>query len=167
MSPFGERVPFREEQRFSPLLGIIPATFAGAVALVLFVTKGWPSAGGKGVPVLLTVLIAIAVAVLTAALFAVSKLTVEVGDGALQIRFFPFLKKAIPFSDIAAVESRTYRPLLDYGGWGVRYSLRNGWAYNVRGNRGVQLRLKDGKRILIGSQRPEDLAGALRVLVSR
>jgi hypothetical protein len=39
--------------------------------------------------------------------------------------------------------------------------LGKGWAYNVRGNRGVQLELANGKRILIGSQRAEELAGAI------
>jgi hypothetical protein len=30
-------------------------------------------------------------------------------------------------------------------------------AYNVSGDRGVQLELKDGKNLLIGSQYPEEL----------
>jgi hypothetical protein len=34
-------------------------------------------------------------------------------------------------------------------------------AYNVSGNRGVQLEFSNGKRLLIGSQRPEDLAAAI------
>jgi hypothetical protein len=34
-------------------------------------------------------------------------------------------------------------------------------AYNVSGNRGLQLELTNGKKILLGTQRPEEIAQAL------
>jgi hypothetical protein len=40
---------------------------------------------------------------------------------------------------------------MEYGGWGIKYG-KMGKAYNVSGNRGVQLEFTDGKRLLIGSQ---------------
>jgi hypothetical protein len=55
---------------------------------------------------------------------------------------------------------RTYRPIRDYGGWGIRYG-RNGKAYNVSGNRGVMLEFSHGQKLLIGSQKPGDLANAI------
>ncbi len=94
-------------------------------------------------------------------LFYFMKLAVEVDSDAVHIRFFPFMRKTIPLSDIARWEARTYRPLREYGGWGIRYSLKKGWAYNVSGNQGVQLELANGKRILIGSQRTAELARAI------
>jgi hypothetical protein len=90
------------------------------------------------------------------------KLTVQVDDGLIRIRFFPLWKKTIALKDVVCFEPRTYHPILEYGGWGIRYGLGNGWAYNVSGNQGVQLELENGKRILIGSQRAEELAGAIR-----
>jgi len=36
-----------------------------------------------------------------------------------------------------------------------------GKAYNVSGNRGVQLEFTDGKCLLIGSQKPEQLDSAI------
>ena len=48
----------------------------------------------------------------------------------------------------------------DYGGWGIRRG-RRGWAYNVSGNRGVLLQLENEKTLLIGSQRPDELAAAI------
>jgi hypothetical protein len=54
----------------------------------------------------------------------------------------------------------TYSPLRDYGGWGIRYGSK-GKAYNVSGNRGVRLELSNGKRLLFGSQRPEELSEAV------
>jgi hypothetical protein len=34
-------------------------------------------------------------------------------------------------------------------------------AYNVSGDRGVELTLRDGRRVMLGSQRPEELAQAI------
>jgi hypothetical protein len=89
-------------------------------------------------------------------------LTTEVRSDGLYIRFFPFHLsfRRIPLDDLKAYEARTYSALREYGGWGIRWGWR-GKAYNVRGNRGVQLELSNGERILIGSQRAEQLAEAL------
>jgi hypothetical protein len=94
-------------------------------------------------------------------LFYFMRLSVEVDTEAVHLRFFPFVRKTIPVNDIARWEARTYRPILEYGGWGIRYRMGKGWAYNVSGNQGVQLELANGKRILIGSQRAPDLARAI------
>jgi len=40
-----------------------------------------------------------------------------------------------------------------------------GKAYNVSGNRGVQLELLNGGRILIGSQKPEELVKAINLAI--
>ena len=89
------------------------------------------------------------------------KLSVRVDGSGLHVRFFPLVKKEIPLDEIARWEARTYRPILEYGGWGIRCSWGKGMAYNVSGNRGVQLEFTNGKRLLIGSQRPEELAEAI------
>jgi hypothetical protein len=93
-------------------------------------------------------------------LFAKLKLIVEVRDDGLYIRFFPLSRKIIRYEDIEESYVRTYSPLKEYGGWGIRYS-RKGKAYNVSGNQGVQLKLSGGKQLLIGSQQPEKLADAI------
>ena len=63
-------------------------------------------------------------------------------------------------NEIVVARARTYSPLREYGGWGLR-----GWgtsrAYNVSGNRGVELTLQDGSSIMIGSQRADELAQAI------
>lgn len=94
-------------------------------------------------------------------LLLASYLRVEVQDEALSIRFFPFIReRRIAFRDIAQAEARTYSPLMEYGGWGVRFGP-HGKAYNVSGNRGVQLELAGGERLLLGSQRADELAAAI------
>lgn len=99
------------------------------------------------------------------ALFLAMRLVTEVREDGLSVRFFPFHLRETVFrpGEIQSSEAVEYRPLLDYGGWGIRYG-RGGKAYNVSGNRGVRLEFADGKRLLIGSQRADELAAAIRDL---
>ena len=90
-------------------------------------------------------------------LFYKLKLITEVGPDGIHIRFFPLTRRKISFDSITSCKARTYRPIREYGGWGIRFS-RKGKAYNVSGNRGVQLEFKEGRPLLIGSQRAEELA---------
>jgi hypothetical protein len=100
-------------------------------------------------------------------LFYSLRLVTQVRSDGLLIRFYPFRSRTIFFRDIESFYVRQYHPLREYGGWGIRCSRKNGRAYNVSGNMGVQLELVDGKRILIGSSNPERLAQALRTASGR
>jgi hypothetical protein len=93
-------------------------------------------------------------------LFYAMKLITEVRSDGLFVRFFPLSQRIIPYETITSCVSRTYSPIKEYGGWGIRWG-RSGRAYNVSGNQGVQLELSDKNPLLIGSQRPEELAGAI------
>jgi hypothetical protein len=80
--------------------------------------------------------------------------------------FFPTYRRTIFIANISSAEVVQYRPIADCGGWGIRVGRDGERVLNARGNRGVRLHLVDGSKILIGSQRPEELAlaveGALR-----
>jgi hypothetical protein len=90
------------------------------------------------------------------------RLITEVRPGLLWVRLSPFRGMRIAAKEIASAFAREYSPIREYGGWGVRVS-RAGRAYNAYGNKGVQLVLIDGRQILVGTQRPEDLLAALRL----
>jgi hypothetical protein len=64
--------------------------------------------------------------------------------------------------DLNECFARKYRPILEYGGWGIRCGWKGGRAYNVSGNEGVQLVFKNGKRLLIGSKEAYGLEAAIR-----
>ncbi len=49
-----------------------------------------------------------------------------------------------------------YKPIIEFGGWGIRVSSR-GKAYTISGNRGVQLYLEGSKPLIIGSRRSFEL----------
>jgi len=97
-------------------------------------------------------------------LFLSLKLETEIRKEGIYFRFKPFHRKFkfYPWDNISKYYVRKYRPILEYGGWGIRIGPgKYGKAYNVRGNMGLQLELKNGKRILIGTQKPEELERAL------
>lgn len=90
------------------------------------------------------------------------RMKTEVSDTTLTVTFgwIPFYRRSIPLVDIATAQVVTYHPIKDYGGWGIRgFPVA---ALNARGNRGVLLRLKSGRSLLIGSQAPELLLQSLR-----
>jgi hypothetical protein len=97
------------------------------------------------------------------ALFYSIKLVTEVRYDGLYVRFFPlqFHSNKISYEEIKDYEIRTYSALKEYGGYGIRLG-KEGKAYNVYGNRGIQIEFLDGKRLLIGSQQPEQFLQALQ-----
>jgi len=97
-----------------------------------------------------------------------SKLITEVCDDGIYIRFSPFhwIFRRIAFTEIRQCEARTYHPIRDYGGWGIRVRCK-GKAYNVSGNRGVQIELINGDRLLIGSGRAEELGRTIQTKVGK
>ncbi len=113
-------------------------------------------------PLVLSILVGVGLPVFLYSL----QLVTEVRDDGLYVRFRPihFSYKRIAFDEIRSYESRKYHPLMEYGGWGIRYGLK-GKAYNVRGDLGIQLEFVSGKRLLIGTQRPEEFLHALKMKI--
>ncbi|HEX6853121.1 MAG TPA: hypothetical protein VF139_17125 [Candidatus Polarisedimenticolaceae bacterium] len=153
MAPFVETQTFRSSSlgRVGMLLGAIP----GLIGVVMLIAaRSAPSRVTGGSLIVVSVTVAVS--------FLVPWLRVEVQGATLTYRFFPFHGKPriVDLRDVRAARAVTYRPIRDYGGWGIRIGAK-GWAYNVSGDRGVELELRDGTLLLIGSQRPEELAAAI------
>lgn len=149
--------PFREEQRFR---GFLTATFCLPALIVGYgLYRQW----GLPQPAIAPSLIwpAFIVALVVAIWFARIKLITEVRDEGLFIDFiWLWPERTIPWNQIRSVETRVYRPVRDFGGWGVRWAAR-GIVYHAQGNQGVRLILESGERVMIGSQRAADLAHAI------
>ncbi|MDC7996319.1 hypothetical protein [Altibacter sp. HG106] len=100
----------------------------------------------------------------------VLRLKTTINEQGIQYQFKGFHRapKEIDWRDLDQAYVRTYRPLSEYGGWGIRGSLgTSNKAYNVRGNKGLQLVFKNGNRILIGTQQPEILKKVLTTYHSK
>jgi hypothetical protein len=85
------------------------------------------------------------------------KLVTKTEKEGIVIRFFPFRSRFIPYQQIKNVQVRPYHPM-SYGGWGIRWSLKKGRAYTMKGKRGIWIELTDGDGLYLGSQKPEKLA---------
>jgi hypothetical protein len=84
----------------------------------------------------------------------------RVEPGSVTITYGFLYRTSIPTSDIRLAEAVQYRPVRDYGGWGIR-GTRGRRALNTRGDRGVLLTRANGSTLLIGSQKPRELLAAL------
>ncbi len=144
---------FVETQRFLPRpLSLAVVVGVGALAAWMLVSGALRGAGWMPLAVLAGV----------ALLFHLLELRVTVRRSGIDIHFRPLQRRRLDPNEIHACEARRYRPILEFGGWGLRRGWKGGFAYNVRGNRGAQLVLGNGERLLLGSQQSEDLAAAIR-----
>lgn len=96
-------------------------------------------------------------------LFYLFELRVKINEAGLHYQFFPFHLKSysIKIEEIEKIEALQYKPLVEYGGWGIRYGFK-GKAYNVSGNLGVKIHLTNGRNILFGSERHKEFEKALK-----
>ena len=91
-------------------------------------------------------------------LFYIMKLHTTIDSEGIKMRFAPFTSKEIPWSAISSTE------VLDYGfvgGWGIRIGSKYGTVYNISGSKGVWIKLNNGKKFLIGTQRADELKAFL------
>ncbi len=79
---------------------------------------------------------------------------------------FPIWRRTIALADIEAVEPVTYRPILDFGGWGLRFGTGKKFhgvvAYTISGKRGLLIQVKNGRPMLLGTRKSEEWLRALR-----
>lgn len=114
------------------------------------------------------ILIGAIVPVLIMVLFIFMQLRTRIDEKGIYYRFFPihFQVLVISWDEVTRAYVRKYNPILDYGGWGIRWGLGGkGKAYNTSGNLGLQLELNTGKKILIGTQQPNEMNEILDQLV--
>jgi hypothetical protein len=107
---------------------------------------------------------AVAMGILASMLILMYQLQTEVSDTQVVVRFgLGLIKRSIPVDAIQSVEVVTNKW---YYGWGIRW-IPNGWLYNVRGTKGIEIKLKKGRVARIGSADPEGLARAVQAVISK
>jgi hypothetical protein len=102
-------------------------------------------------------------------IFWIIRFDIRIDESGIYYRFYPIhaRQRKIEWQEISKVYVRTYKPMMEYGGWGWRYSLRNGRAFNISGNQGLQIIFKDGKKLLLGTKRPIEISDLLIELAKR
>lgn len=100
---------------------------------------------GSIIPVIILLLVLL--------LFVLMKLKTTIITEHIKMAYFPFFSKTWKWEDIKTANIITY----GFVGYGIRISFKHGMVYNVKGNKGLALILKNGKKIVIGTQKPEEL----------
>jgi hypothetical protein len=82
----------------------------------------------------------------------------EINSDGIKMRFIPFVKRNIQWNEIQSVK------IVNYGfvGYGIRLGSKYGTVYNINGNNGLAIELKNGKKFVIGTQRQNELNKALK-----
>jgi len=149
---------------------VVLVTSAGmaVVGLVLWTQASSGPSSAKGDPSRFFLCLAAVVIVGVAVLMHYAQLITEVREDGLYIRFQPFHLsfRRIPLENLRRFCVKSYSPLKDYGGYGIRYGIM-GKAYNISGNSGVNFTFRKGRDMLIGSQRPEELAASVEWFLQR
>jgi hypothetical protein len=97
-------------------------------------------------------------------LFLNFRLDTKIKTDGIYVRFFPIQVtfKYYPWNEISKSYVRQYFPIREYGGWGLRLGIfGKGKAYNISGDKGLQVEFSDNKKLLIGTNKPDELAETL------
>jgi hypothetical protein len=148
-------VVFREEQYFDWRVYTVIALGSVITALGLVHGRAWS--------IELLVGLVLGLSLVMVMVFFLLQMTTEVipTDVGVWFGWLPTYRRIVPIAAIRKIEVVTFRPIADYGFWGIRRGRDGERVLIARGNRGVRLELQDGSKLLIGSQRPEALATAL------
>lgn len=103
----------------------------------------------------------------TAILVFTLRLDTELCEKGIRYRLFPLQRsfREIPWTAIQQAGVRKYRPIAEYGGWGIRGLPKSkNRAVSLRGEYGIQLVFKDGRKLLIGTARELEMKQAIEHL---
>lgn len=147
---------FKEEQRFNQLWLILLVMLSLLVPIGIIIGAYINDPNSFSFLELVLIIIAIA---LTSSFIFLFKLSTRIDETGIHYKFFPFhwKYKIIMWNSIDIVYVRTYDAISEYGGWGLKggvlWKKSKGKAINVSGDTGIQIELKNNKKILIGTQK--------------
>jgi len=158
-----KRAIFQESQRFTQwwlwlIVIVMDAGYSFALGRHIFLQIQAGHEPKIHAGMLIPVVIVFAITIL----FVFLRLDTIIDDAGIHVRFFPFHLsfRHYGWETIASCFVRKYKPLLEYGGWGIRGAGKNK-ALNVKGNMGIQIEFFDGKRLLIGTSKFEEVSKVL------
>ncbi len=160
---------FQQEQRFKGgWRWFWAGVMLGPGAIALIVLLGISAATGVDLlPTLLLLAALEAVALAGFILVLRMSVVVQVTDEAIRIRVAPFFNENIPAAEVVSVEEVSSGLFRRYGaGVGKRCCPRRA-RYTVGDDAGVVVERSNGWTVIIGSERPADLASAIHETARR
>lgn len=156
---------FKEEQRFNQLWLIILVVVSLLVPIGIIIGSYIKNPDSFST---LGVLSTIGIVLFASGIIFLFKLSSRIDESGIHYKFFPFhIKyKLIKWDEIDSAYLRTYDAINEYGGWGLKggafWNKSKGTAINVSGDVGIQLDLKNGKKLLIGTQKRKEVEATIR-----
>ena len=157
---------FKESQKFTQwwlwllLLGLLALPMYGMVQQ-LILKEPW---GSKPLPDWGLIIFALGMAALVYFIYAI-RLKTWIHPDRIVVSFPPFFRrKQFLIADIESAEVVTYTVLVGYG---LRYSPKYGTIYNIKGNKGLLITMKNRKKFMIGTQHPTQVGEVVKHLLSR
>jgi len=154
---------YEEKPTLHPIINILYVVLVGFLIWAV-----WDDSSG---PLLVLILVSIVLLVIP---LIFGKLVIRVDEQALHVVFgmIGWPAQHIPLDSIKTARAVDYRPIINFGGWGIRRGRLDGEmtsAYTSRGKRGVLFELKEERRIcaittsrfLVSSEQPEKLAATI------
>ncbi|MFD2516701.1 hypothetical protein [Salinimicrobium flavum] len=130
--------------------------FILAVLLIIVGTAYYATLDAKENTQLLVSIISIAIALPIVAGLLYLRLETRIDREGITTWFKPFgfTKKHFEWKNIKECHVRQYNSVKEFGGWGLRGLGSKSKAYEVSGNKGIQIITNDDEKFLIGTQRP-------------
>jgi hypothetical protein len=151
---------FIEEQKFTQTWLFIGLAIA-LIVVSIPIAKDWGNISRGSFGEMLNDLGGILVILFAFALFNFFKLKTRIDEKGVYYQYLPFhfSYRFLPWNSIAKCYVRNYNAIFEYGGWGLKFSFRKkrGKSFTVKGNVGLQLLLTNGKHLLIGTQKREEI----------
>ena len=159
MPDFEERQAFRQWWFVALVVLVAVGSWAPLVGMLT-------GAGGSGPdPLWIGVLVALLGGIAFPLWLLLLELRVAVDGAGVHIRFRGLrVDRTVAFIEMTGVAAVTYRPIREYGGWGIRWRGKGRVAYTVSGDRGARIDLVNGSELLLGSHQAGTLA---RTIASR
>jgi len=167
---------YKEKQKFTQPLIWVGLIFSGMITIGIFslgyyiqIIRGQKFGNNpmSDNALIISLILVIFLFLSVLLLFGFANLTTVIDKRGIGYRFFPFHFKfhRIDWEMIEKFDVITYKPIREYGGWGIRLG-KAGTAYNVSGDKGLKLKLNSGKNILIGTQKQTELTDFLTRLMN-
>ncbi|MDJ1483145.1 hypothetical protein QNI16_21790 [Cytophagaceae bacterium YF14B1] len=146
-----EQILFSEKQYFRQWWLWLILIFLNGIALYKLVSQ---TTENNFIPIVIQTILTI--------LFLILRLETQIKSDGIYVRFFPFHLqfKHYTWNSLSKIFVRSYSPIGEYGGWGIR-GIRKNRAFNISGNEGLQLEFLDHKRLLIGTKKSELIVDVL------
>ena len=167
-----KNIEFKEIQGFRIwwawlAVGVLNGVFIYAIIQQLILGKPF---GSKPAPDLVLVLVELFMLIFLLILLSL-KLKTRINENGIYYRFYPFQFKDtfIDWNELKAAYMREYNSFYEYGGWGIRIgSPKTGKAINTTasGKTGLQLKFNNGKLLLVGTARPDEIQAILDEIIA-